>query len=247
MTLGERIRGCRKHAGMTQERVAGMLGISRQAVAKWEKNQSAPNTENLFRLAELFGTTVDLLLYDDEAPGHSTAEQVHRVSRRDEERKAHERRAQRKSNLLAAGLVAGAYLCIYLLGRIIWCRSADTSILGVLALATPTGAGSYLYGWLLSSRLFWLSMAVSAVPALCGKHRFAFATLAAFTVGLAAGMLFGPNPAGAAFGHGHYGWAIWGGLFLLSIPAGILLERFLKGNLLRISVKPGLQDAQRKR
>ena len=39
------------------------------------------------------------------------------------------------------------------------------------------------------------------------------------------GTLLGPNPEGAAYGHGHYGWAIWGGVFLLSMPAGALLER----------------------
>lgn len=62
MTLGERIKACRQQAGMSQEKVAELVGISRQAVTKWETNQSAPSTDNLFKLAEIFGTTVDLLL-----------------------------------------------------------------------------------------------------------------------------------------------------------------------------------------
>ena len=62
MTLGERIKTCRQQAGMSQEKVAELLGISRQAVTKWETNKSAPSTDNLFKLAEIFGTTVDFLL-----------------------------------------------------------------------------------------------------------------------------------------------------------------------------------------
>lgn len=53
MTLGEKIKACRQAAGMSQEKVAELVGVSRQAVTKWEANQSAPNTENLFKLAEI--------------------------------------------------------------------------------------------------------------------------------------------------------------------------------------------------
>ena len=61
-TLGQRIREHRRRAGLSQEALARRMDVSRQAVTKWESSQSAPSTENLFRLAELFGTTVDLLL-----------------------------------------------------------------------------------------------------------------------------------------------------------------------------------------
>ena len=60
-TLGQRIREHRRRAGLSQEALARRMDVSRQAVTKWESGQSAPSTENLFRLAELFGTTVDLL------------------------------------------------------------------------------------------------------------------------------------------------------------------------------------------
>ena len=53
MSLGEKIKACRQNAGMSQEKVAELVGVSRQAVTKWEANQSAPNTENLFKLAEI--------------------------------------------------------------------------------------------------------------------------------------------------------------------------------------------------
>ena len=66
-TLGQRIREHRRRAGLSQEALARRMDVSRQAVTKWESGQSAPSTENLFRLAELFGTPVDLLLPSEEA------------------------------------------------------------------------------------------------------------------------------------------------------------------------------------
>ena len=88
MTLGERIKACRRNAGMSQEKVAELVGVSRQAVGKWETDQSAPSTANLFRLAEIFGTTVDMLLASEKDAGQSLAEQLHLLRRLEEERKA---------------------------------------------------------------------------------------------------------------------------------------------------------------
>ena len=47
---------------MTQEFVAESLGVSRQAVSKWESGTSDPSTANLFALAELFGVKAEKLL-----------------------------------------------------------------------------------------------------------------------------------------------------------------------------------------
>ena len=47
-------------------KVTELVGVNRQVVTKWEINQSPPNTENLFKLAKIFGTMVDLLLDSDE-------------------------------------------------------------------------------------------------------------------------------------------------------------------------------------
>ncbi len=52
----------RKQNGLTQEEVADQLGVSRQAVAKWERGESLPDISSCVALAELYGTTVDLLV-----------------------------------------------------------------------------------------------------------------------------------------------------------------------------------------
>ena len=61
-TLGETIRLHRINCKMTQEFVAESLGVSRQAVSKWENGTSDPSTSNLFALAKLFGVSVETLL-----------------------------------------------------------------------------------------------------------------------------------------------------------------------------------------
>ena len=228
MALGEKIKACRQGAGMSQEKVAELVGVSRQAVTKWEVNQSAPNTENLFKLAEIFGTTVDMLLASEDENKQSPAEQIYYLYKMEEEKKAAIKKQKLKRNILIALLAAVGYVGIYLIGRIIWCNLSQSTLIGWLFTATPSGEHSYLYGWLLSSNLFWCAMAVSAIPAFFGRHKFSYTTLIGFVVGLAAGMIFGPNPEGAALGQGHYGWAIWGVIYLVSIVAGVIAERYRK-------------------
>lgn len=61
MTLGETILSLRKQQKLSQEDVGAILGVSRQAVSKWETDQSLPDTGNLLALAKLFGVTVEEL------------------------------------------------------------------------------------------------------------------------------------------------------------------------------------------
>lgn len=61
MTMGNRISKARKNKGFTQEYVAASLDVSRQAVFKWEKDQSRPDTKNLIALAELLDVSVEHL------------------------------------------------------------------------------------------------------------------------------------------------------------------------------------------
>lgn len=61
-TLGETLRAHRTRCKMTQEFVAESIGVSRQAVSKWEMGTSDPNTSNLLALAKLFGISAEELL-----------------------------------------------------------------------------------------------------------------------------------------------------------------------------------------
>ena len=61
-TLGKRIVSHRKRLGLTQDQMAEKLGVTAQAVSKWENDQSCPDITMLPRLAELFGISADELL-----------------------------------------------------------------------------------------------------------------------------------------------------------------------------------------
>ena len=63
-SLGEIIKKYRTECKMTQEFVAETLGVSRQAVSKWESGVSDPSTTNLMALAKLFGVTAEEILKD---------------------------------------------------------------------------------------------------------------------------------------------------------------------------------------
>jgi len=56
--LGERIKEQRNKNGFSQEKIAELVGISRQAVTKWESGQSVPSMANLMTLAEIFGISL---------------------------------------------------------------------------------------------------------------------------------------------------------------------------------------------
>ena len=62
-TLGEVLKAHRMRCQMTQEFVAEALGVSRQAVSKWETGTADPSTSNLLALAKLFGVPAEELLH----------------------------------------------------------------------------------------------------------------------------------------------------------------------------------------
>lgn len=66
MNLSEKILYCRKKAGLSQEALAEKLGVSRQAISKWETGESVPELSKLVLLARAFDVTTDWLLSESE-------------------------------------------------------------------------------------------------------------------------------------------------------------------------------------
>ena len=67
LAMAQRLVDRRKAAGLSQEALAAQLGVSRQAVSKWERSESSPDTDNLIALAALYGVSLDKLLYGEAA------------------------------------------------------------------------------------------------------------------------------------------------------------------------------------
>ena len=215
--MGDRIREHRIKAGLSQDALAELVGVSRQAVTKWESGASSPTAANLFKLAEIFGTTVDLLTDKEKS-------EENKISDGEKEKKD-----GRKMSLsvTAAALTAAVYIAVYL--AVQFC-TADFSESSLLSVITHPSHSLYLWSWLLTNRLFWCIMAVSVFSALCGKFRFSAVNTAMFFLAVAIGEILGPCPAGAPYGHSHYGWAIWGALYLLSIVMGLSAEKLKIGD-----------------
>ncbi len=66
MALSDKLSRLRRENSHTQEQLAGILGVSRQAISKWESGAALPETEKLIKLSELYNCSLDYLLKDDD-------------------------------------------------------------------------------------------------------------------------------------------------------------------------------------
>ncbi|WP_295587454.1 helix-turn-helix domain-containing protein [uncultured Oscillibacter sp.] len=65
MTFGEKLQQLRQKAGMSQDALSERLGVSRQAVSRWERDETMPETDKVVAMADLFSVTTDYLLRPD--------------------------------------------------------------------------------------------------------------------------------------------------------------------------------------
>ena len=79
----------RKANGFSQEELAEKIGVSRQAISKWERSESSPDTDNLIALAKLYGITIDELLNGTDAPKKIAEEQPEEKPEEKEENSNH--------------------------------------------------------------------------------------------------------------------------------------------------------------
>lgn len=158
MIIGTKIAACRKRAGMSQEKLANELNISRQAVSRWETGEAVPDTEKVIQLSRIFHVTTDYLLLDiDEAPQSAAPVE----NNRETEQRAAEKQMKRQSMRMHFGW----FLLIF----------------GVISFsATLVGAGLYAqtltewrtnlgrYGTALFDSWILALFIVSAALTLCG-------------------------------------------------------------------------------
>ena len=79
MTIADRIQSLRKQKGMSQEELADAVGVSRQAVSKWESEHATPDREKVVIMSDIFELTTDCLLKGIEpvqTPDHKTMADV---------------------------------------------------------------------------------------------------------------------------------------------------------------------------
>ncbi len=110
MILADKIVNLRKKNGWSQEELAEKMGVSRQAVSKWEGAQTVPDLEKILALGRLFGVTTDYLLKDELEDEEFSEDAERAAARRVSLEQANEFLELRKR---AAGRIAGAvFLCV---------------------------------------------------------------------------------------------------------------------------------------
>ncbi len=126
--LADKITQLRKKNGWSQEELANMMKISRQAVYKWESNQATPDIEKIIQLSSLFGVTIDSLLKEDGEHTPETCSQSQSAS-------VQQDKVQTPSSLKPAiqitwnelkGPIMGAYWCILVAIYLFWSFTADS-------------------------------------------------------------------------------------------------------------------------
>ena len=90
----KRLYEYRKANGYSQEELAAKIGVSRQAISKWERSESSPDTENLIALAKLYGVTLDTLLMGEAEPSAAPKEPEKAEADAEEKEKPQEQPAE---------------------------------------------------------------------------------------------------------------------------------------------------------
>ena len=151
MSFGEKLQDLRRRAGMSQDTLAERLDVSRQAVSKWERDETMPETEKLVRIAQLFGASLDELLLDREPPKEPEPQpqpQYRPVYRHD-----YVNQFRRHGYKLGYVLMAvGALICAFsLIMRLVWpafgnsfLGSADDFMSDISISDVPFGAGEII-------------------------------------------------------------------------------------------------------
>lgn len=83
--IANRLVELRKKNGLSQEELASKLGLSRQAVSKWERAEASPDTDNLICLAKIYGVSLDEILKTDASVEEIAEDQTNQNEKIDEE------------------------------------------------------------------------------------------------------------------------------------------------------------------
>lgn len=82
MTLGERLLEYRNSVGLSQEKLAEKIGITRQTISKWETNQSTPDFDKIIPLCEVLGITTEELIKGEKEEKNLKLEELKQKKKR---------------------------------------------------------------------------------------------------------------------------------------------------------------------
>ena len=122
MSLGEKIREQRKQAGLSQEQLADILGVSRQSISKWESDIAYPETDKLIELGKLFDCSMDYLLKEDviEKNGAQASGFTEKVEEISKKVMTEKNKGKAKKLLKIIGIILAAVLAVDIISMILY-------------------------------------------------------------------------------------------------------------------------------
>lgn len=126
--LSEKLYACRRRSGLSQEQLAERIGVTRQAISKWELGSSTPELENLLALCDCFGITLDELTREDSSP----------ASAEGADEKPPADKTQRKAGV---GLLLAGAVGLLLVGALVVLRPDAAERLDAASAVTLNGSG----------------------------------------------------------------------------------------------------------
>lgn len=141
MTMGEKIQDLRRRSGMSQDALAEQLGVSRQAVSKWERDEAVPEADKIVSLAKAFHVSTDYLLLDEPAPQSAPAQQTNSTNAFLRQLERFARRHGYKGGFVISGI--GGLICAISLGL----RAIANSMVSNMTDSFNSMAGGMLGGF----------------------------------------------------------------------------------------------------
>lgn len=120
MEFNNRLYQLRKQKGLSQEKLASRLNVSRQTVSKWEVGDSTPDMEKLVAMSALFDVSLDQLVLGKEAPQTTVPVKSELVTTISEKVLTPDNKKKAKSALKIAGIIAAAILLIDVVSMVIF-------------------------------------------------------------------------------------------------------------------------------
>ena len=135
MALSEKLYELRKKSGLSQEQLAEQLGVSRQAVSKWESGKAVPESDTLISISQYFNVTLDYLMKENESVSEPVTE------KEETKTNAKSRREKRIIGLIACLI---GIVCLLAWGIVSLFLPSATDQIGTSSMITINGNGIFL-------------------------------------------------------------------------------------------------------
>lgn len=136
MALSEKLYELRKKDGLSQEQLAERLGVSRQAVSKWESGKAVPESDTLISISEYFGVSLDYLMKEDDSAVSEPvigAENVQPTNN-----------TGREERILGMIACTGGIICLIIWGLVSVLMPSASDQIGESSMITIDGNGIFL-------------------------------------------------------------------------------------------------------